>query len=172
MIVYIILLALLVLCIISDIKTSKIKNIYVLSAAVAGMGINLYSQGMEGLIMSVWGLILPVVLLGIFFYTGLLGAGDIKLFSSIGALLGWQSGLYIMGYSFFAAGIFSLIKLLRTSELKRGFLFLGRDLKLFLYSRNFTDLQASDAKHIIKLSPYIAMGVGIQLAVNCTVFKL
>ncbi len=167
MMIYIILFALLVLSISSDLKTSKIKNLYVLFAAIAGMGINTYFQGIEGIKMSVYGIIIPVVFLGIFFYTGLLGAGDIKLFSAIGSLVGWECGLYIMVYTFLTAGIFSLIKLIRTADLRKSFLLLGRDLKLGFYSGNFDELQAGGAKHIIKLSPFIVAGAGIQLLVNC-----
>ncbi len=162
--VYIILLLLLSLTVISDIKTSKIKNIHVLIAALSGIIINIYSYGMEGLKASITGLAIPVILLGIFFYMGLLGAGDIKLYSAVGALLGWEAGLFIIGYSMLIAGATAFIKLLGAGELAKSFRSLGSDVKLLIYSggccQGLTVNKSN--RHIIRLSPAIAFGTVIH----------
>ena len=161
---FIILLLLLSLTVISDIKTSKIKNLHVLVAALSGAIINTYSYGMEGFKASIAGLAIPVILLGIFFYMGLLGAGDIKLYSAVGALLGWEAGLFIMGYSMLIAGAAAFIKLLGTGEPAKSFRSLGSDVKLLIYSGACCQGLYADKsnRHIIRLSPAIAFGTVIH----------
>ncbi len=162
--VYIILLLLFSLTVISDIKTSKIKNLHVLLAALSGIIINTYSNEMEGLKASIAGLAIPVILLGIFFYMGLLGAGDIKLYSAVGALLGWEAGLFIIGYSMLIAGVTAFIKLLGTGELSKSFRSLGNDVRLLIYSGGCCrGLPVNKSnRHIIRLSPAIAFGTAIH----------
>ncbi len=162
--VFIMLLLLLTLTVISDIKISKIKNLHVLIAALSGIIINTYFYGMEGLKTSIVALVIPVILLGIFFYMRFLGAGDIKLYSAVGALLGWEAGLFIIGYSMLIAGVAAFIKLLGTGELAKSFRSLGRDVKLLIYSGGCCQglsLNKSN-RHIIKLSPAIAFGTVIH----------
>jgi prepilin peptidase CpaA len=90
MIVYLVLICLLFLSVISDLKASKIRNIFVFPAALLGIIINAYSYGLSGFRSSIMGIVMPIVLLGILFCARLIGAGDIKLFSAIGAFLGWK----------------------------------------------------------------------------------
>lgn len=167
MISYSIMFILLVFSIVSDMKISKIKNAYVLVSGAAGISINTYRSGAEGFKLSAAGIVLPIILLWIFFYMGLLGAGDIKLFSAIGALVGWREGLYIMAYSILVAGVVSIVKLHGSGELINGFRTLGRELKLFAFGGlgGITDLSSSN-RHVIKLSPSIAAGAGILLLIK------
>jgi len=162
-ITYIVLLCLLLLSIISDLKSSKIRNIYVLSAALLGLGINAYFYGFAGLKFSVMGMALPILLLGIFFYARLLGAGDIKLFSAIGALLGWEFVLYAMAYSFAFAGIFGFVCLARRAEIKSTFIAFYQDMKVCFLTSDILYFENRSTKHIIRLSPAIAMGACLQL---------
>ncbi len=164
MIRYSAMFVLLVFSIVSDLKTSKIKNAYVLISSFAGISINTYSSGAEGFRLSAAGMVLPVILLWSFFYLRLVGAGDIKLFSAIGALVGWKEGLCIMAYSILAAGVVSIVKLSGSGEFVKGFRALGTELKLFICGRgkHIIDLGGS-SRHFIKLSPSVAVGAGILL---------
>jgi len=161
-----ILLLLLTFTVISDIKISKIKNYHVLPAALSGIIINTYFYGVEGAKASIAGLLIPVILLGIFFYMGLLGAGDIKLYSAIGALLGWEAGLFIIGYSMLVAGAAAFVKLLGTGEIAKSFRGLGKDIKLLIYTGGGCQRPSiiKNNRHIIRLSPAIAFGTAIHFA--------
>lgn len=165
MIKYIILILLLVLSIYNDLKFSKIRNTQVLYAVIAGFLINLYMFGMNGIISSTLGIIVPILLLGIFFYARLLGAGDIKLFAAIGALFGWNFVIYTMAYSFVFAGIITLFTIMDKMSLKSMFYNFFRDLKICCFTYNISYLQ-SNKRHIIKLSPAIAIGAVVQLLLN------
>jgi len=163
MIIYIVLLCLLFLSIISDLKVSKIRNIYILFTALAGLVLNTFLYGFAGLKLSVMGMAVPILLLGIFFYARLIGAGDIKLFSAIGALLGGEFVLYAMAYTFIFAGIFAFVSLAIRAEIKSTFIAFYLDIKMCFFTSNILYFQNRDTKHIIRLSPTIAVGACLQL---------
>src|SRR4026209_2648887 len=71
-----------------DVKYRRIPNIVVLTALVAGIGINIFFDGWHGLLDSLLGFglgFVPMLLLHIF---GAMGAGDGKLGGAVGAILG------------------------------------------------------------------------------------
>ena len=81
------LILLILLAVINDIKAYKIKNTLILSFIAAGMATNLAMGGFPKLIYSVTGTTVPLILLFILYALKMLGAGDIKLFCAIGAIL-------------------------------------------------------------------------------------
>jgi prepilin peptidase CpaA len=71
-----------------DVRFRRIPNVLVLSALVAGLAINIIFLGSAGALSSVTGLavaFMPMFLLHVF---GAMGAGDVKLFAAIGAVVG------------------------------------------------------------------------------------
>lgn len=160
---YLILFSVLSISVLSDFRTSKIPNAYVLCGVISGLMLNTVYDGLDGLKSSVLGIVLPVFLLCLFFYARLLGAGDIKLFCAIGALMGWKFGMYAMAYSFVAAGAVSMVKLAFKANIGSSFLMFYKGMKISLFTGNFTCLKNRDKIHIIRLSPAISAGVCIQL---------
>ena len=82
------LLPLAVIVIYYDVRFRRIPNAVVLVALIAGLAINISFSGLPGAMSSVKGLglaFLPMFLMHIF---GALGAGDVKLFAAIGAVVG------------------------------------------------------------------------------------
>jgi prepilin peptidase CpaA len=176
MVNYIILICLLILSVVGDIKYSKIRNLYVIPAAISGLFINAFEHGIQGLKSSLFGVLVPILLLGILFYLELIGAGDIKLFSAIGALWGCEFILYGMAYSFIFAGIFSLLSLIRNKKsqaeystlikfIKRTFCHFYKNIKMCCLTSSIY-IQMSSKKHIIRLSPYIAIGTCLQVILS------
>lgn len=71
-----------------DVRFRRIPNAVVLAALIAGLAINISFSGLAGAMSSIKGLglaFLPMFLMHIF---GALGAGDVKLFAAIGAVVG------------------------------------------------------------------------------------
>ncbi|MFZ5597782.1 MAG: A24 family peptidase [Bacillota bacterium] len=98
-----------------DIREGRIKNIITLPAALAGIIINTLDSGAGGLLLSVRGWVVPVLVLIFFYRINAMGAGDIKLFAAAGALM----GLHFAACSFiFSVGIGGAAALLQL--LKRG----------------------------------------------------
>lgn len=131
-------------------------------AALLGILLNVCSYGTRGLKLSITGMTVPILLLGLFFYARLIGAGDIKLLCSIGALKGFNFILYVMAYSFVFAGIFALILLIRGGNVRSTFIALLRDIKISAFTNNISYLN-DGVKQTIRLSPAIAAGTCIQM---------
>jgi prepilin peptidase CpaA len=163
MLKYDIVFFLLLFCVISDLRTSKIKNAYVVTAIILGLAANTFLPGASGITESIKGAAVPVLSLGIFYYTGLIGAGDIKLFSSIGAVLGWKFVLYAMAYSFLACGIFALAVITRKSKLKGMFSSFFREVKLCLLTHSVSCFEDKSRRTVIRMSPAIAAGCVFQV---------
>lgn len=95
-----------------DLKRMKISNRLIF----IGLGIALVRRVLcEGILgVLTWGfqISFPVIVLYLLFLVGVLGAGDIKLFSLIGGLVNFKILLWCIGYSFVIAAVISLGMLL------------------------------------------------------------
>jgi prepilin peptidase CpaA len=111
---------LLLLALASDLRTYKIKNSITYSFMLVGLTVNLAMGGFEGLIFSLKGIILPALCLIILYAVRVIGAGDIKLLSAVGAVMGAAFVSYATISSFICGGIIaSGLILARQNGVKR-----------------------------------------------------
>lgn len=71
-----------------DVRYRRIPNLLILATLVAGLAINIGFNGLEGALSSVEGFALAFVPMFLMHLFGAMGAGDVKLFGAIGAVLG------------------------------------------------------------------------------------
>ncbi len=94
-----------------DLIHFKVKNWLIIIGALTGILLQMISSGLEGVVISMAGITVPIICLGIFFLLHLFGAGDIKLFCVIGSFLGPIKVLYCIGAAILIGGVFGAIKL-------------------------------------------------------------
>lgn len=160
------LIILLILALISDIKTYKIKNMIVYPFIIIGIITNFYFNGLHGLFFSLKGMIVPVFLLIIFFILRMLGAGDIKLFSAIGSIMGVKFVIFTILYAFLAGGVIALLLMIvRKNGIKR-FMYLFKYLKscfITLSILPYTDFSDKSDKGKFRFAVAIVCGVCANL---------
>jgi len=71
-----------------DVRYRRIPNTLVLSTLVAGLAVNIIFGGLGGLIGSTKGFAFAFIPMLVIHMLGAMGAGDVKLFGAIGAVLG------------------------------------------------------------------------------------
>ncbi len=113
------LLLTLILALYQDIKEQKIKNSITFSAAFLGLSVNVAEHGLDGFVLAVIGWSIPVFVLGICYAANIMGAGDIKLFAAIGAIMGLSFTVYSFVYSVYFGGLIAFILLYKRSVFKQ-----------------------------------------------------
>lgn len=114
---YIDILMIAVLCIsvYTDLRYSKIYNKILLPTVVLALLIHLVFAGAEGFIFWIRGLLLGAGFLIIPFILGGIGAGDVKLLATVGALKGTHFVLYSFVATALIGGAISIIVVLYKS---------------------------------------------------------
>ena len=108
----------------------KVKNSMILFFLAAGVIFHAFSAGQHDLYTDILGLIVPFIILLPLYMLKMLGAGDIKLFCSIGFLLGIKGILYSIMYSYLFGFFVAIIIMLARDN------FLSRFKKLFTYLKS------------------------------------
>ncbi|WP_418792180.1 A24 family peptidase [Phosphitispora sp. TUW77] len=99
-----------------DIRYCRIKNSVTYPAAVGGFLINFAEYGTPGLLFALKGWLIPVLALFVFYYINVMGAGDIKLFAAIGAIMGVSFVMYCFLFSVYIGGIIACGLLIRRKQ--------------------------------------------------------
>lgn len=158
-----------IIALISDIKTYRIKNAIIVFFLIGGLLTSYISYGLQGLQASALAALLPVPLLFLFFALRMLGAGDIKLFSAIGAIGGVKLVLYSMAYSFIAGGAIALIVMLVNRNFRERWRYLADYIKSCILTRliqPYSDFGNKKDGSKFRFSYAVACGVIITVIVN------
>ncbi len=73
---------------ITDVRSSRVPNYLTFPLALIGLGFHAFSDSGAGIVFSLSGLGLGLVLLLGFYLYGGMGAGDVKLLAAVGAIVG------------------------------------------------------------------------------------
>jgi prepilin peptidase CpaA len=90
-----------------DFKVRRIPNWLIVSGVICGVVLN-SMQGSNHLVQSILGFIIGVAVLVLPFALGWIGAGDVKFFGVVGAILGLNWLPRVFFYSAVAAGIIAV----------------------------------------------------------------
>ncbi|MEC1523504.1 prepilin peptidase [Neobacillus niacini] len=157
-----ILLIVLIICVVTDVKSRKIFNIITLPAIVAGFTYYLFTNGLGGFLYSGKGFLVGFSLLLIPFMMGGIGAGDVKLLAAVGAIKGVNFVFYNFIFAAIVGGAIAFFIMLRRRELKSFFMRMFYSLLFIKANEGSLNLDKTD------LSPTIPYGVPIAIGALCT----
>lgn len=115
----ILLLGIAAAALITDIRTGKIPNALILTGYVIGWSYQIADKGILGLLVFSGGAVLPIFLLGIIYYFRMMGAGDIKLLSVLGGIMGLSQIFLCILTAILTGGIISVVLVLKRRNLKK-----------------------------------------------------
>jgi prepilin peptidase CpaA len=151
---------------IADIRTHKIPNWLTFPTMGLGLVLNGASSGMSGLLLSLEGLGLGFGLLFVVYVLGGMGAGDVKLLSAVGAIVGPRLVFYAFIWTALVGGLMAMALIVSRKTVKRTFhnlkmLILGWILGVSNREANLTIRNQS----LITLPYGVAIAIGTTLAV-------
>ena len=152
--------------VVTDIRLRKIPNWLTIPAMLLGLILNGFFFGSSGLILSLEGLALGFGLLFFVYLLGGMGAGDVKLLSAVGALLGPRLVFYTFIWTALTGGLMAVAVVVTKRVFKQTFhnlkmLIQGWVLGISNSETNFTIRNQS----LITLPYGVAIAVGTALAI-------
>lgn len=142
-------------------------NIVTLPTILFGLFFNIFTTGVDGFLLSSKGFLVGLGLLLIPYLLGGMGAGDVKLMSAIGALMGTSFVFYSFIYTALIGGVIAILQILKA----KGFIntiksFFFNITNIVFFRSNLGSMIISKDKHNSISFPY---GVAIVLG---TLFTL
>ena len=107
-----------IIIIYNDVRYRRIPNAYVLAALISGLTINTVFGGLTGAISSLGGCALAFVLIFVLHVFGAMGAGDVKLFSALGAVTGAHLVLPTFVVVVLTGGLLALFSVIRAGVVR------------------------------------------------------
>ena len=100
-----------------DVRSRRIPNWLTAGLVLAGIALNVWRNGADGLLTALTGLVLGLAVLLPFYAMRVMGAGDVKLLAGLGAVLGAHVLVSVAVYGALAGGVISAVLLLRAGRL-------------------------------------------------------
>ncbi len=92
-----------------DLRARRIPNVLVMAGVVTGFLLHVLVSGVEGVLVTFYGLIVGLLVLLPGYIMGFTGAGDVKLMAAIGAVIGVNSVIFSALASALFGGVVALV---------------------------------------------------------------
>lgn len=155
------LITILLIAVITDLRSMRIPNWLTFPAILAGLVSHGITQGLDGLLFSIYGLGLGFAMMLLPFILGVMGAGDVKLMAAVGAFLGLKGVFNAFIWTSLAGGAYALVVLLfHIPQLKA----IGRAIKTsfttMMVSGEMSYHAATEAQKLPRLCYGLAIAAG------------
>jgi len=146
-----------------DAREFRVPNWLTAPMVVSGAVFHSVAGGLEGLKLSLAGLLFGFGIMILFYLMGVMGAGDVKFMAGVGAWWGMPATLYVFGVAAMATAVYSLVLLVRQGKASR--LLLGLRVLLFQCAAMSKHLVVGESvQEVVKrddrrdrLVPFVAM---------------
>jgi prepilin peptidase CpaA len=149
-----------------DVRYRRIPNAFVLATLAAGVAINGMFAGLPGIAASLAGCVLGFGLMFMLHVFGAMGAGDVKLFAAIGAVIG--AGLVIPTFIvvILTGGVLAVVSMIRAGMVMTT---MHRVLQIFVGMLPGWEMPKfavpTDRRHTLPYGVAITMGSIISMAI-------
>lgn len=151
--------AILIAAVVQDFKSMKISNRLILTGLLLSLAFGFILNGMSRIPYILLNIAFPVIVLYLLYLLGILGAGDIKLFSIIGGFTNLRTLTNCMVAAFAAGAVIGIIVMLRNHNLQFS-LFKGLQYVKGLFLGNVSSYRKTMAeeKNLMHFSLAILIG--------------
>lgn len=164
--VLVVLVLLLFLAAVLDVYRGKIPNILMITGYCYGLIRLVYYQD---ILKSIPGILFPLIVLYPLYKIGVMGAGDIKLFSMIGFYLTFMETIFCIFTAFILAALVSVLSFIRYKNFLERMTYLFSYLKECLFTGHFRyyylDSKGKQISHSMESKSKIHLAVPIFLSV-------
>ena len=108
------------LAVMEDFYRMKISNRLIIVGLLLSLGYRIQAEGIGAVPFVLWNISFPVIVLYVFYLSGAIAAGDVKLFSVVGGFLHFQELMMCIIVSFLIAALFSLGKMVYYHRFSTG----------------------------------------------------
>ena len=104
---------------VSDLKRGRIPNWITVPGATLGLALQSYHGGLQGAIFSLAGAAMGLGIFMVLYLAGGMGAGDVKLFGAVGALVGPQALVWVFIFTGLLGGVAALALAMARGRLRQ-----------------------------------------------------
>jgi prepilin peptidase CpaA len=133
-----------------DIRYCIIPNWLTITGVIAGLIYHICSEGIEGLVFSIIGLLIGLVLLSLLYILGAIGAGDVKLFAAYGAVAGMEFVMQSIIYTLLYACLIGIVILIIQKKLIHRMLWIFDNLFLFIIMKKWSVFQTLQPNQMLR----------------------
>jgi prepilin peptidase CpaA len=161
-----VLLAFLVACVATDVRTRRIPNALSCSGLVLGLAMNTAAHGMPGLVWSFLTALGVIAVLLAPFALGGIGAGDVKMMGAVGAFLGAPVAFAALLFGMILGGVIMVAHLARIGRLREKMKVTGRMFVAALGLRSADPLRVAASDPAAVALPYsVPLALGTVMAI-------
>lgn len=155
------LLIVLLVAAVTDIRSYRIPNYLTFSGMLCGILYHTAQNGISGFLFATAGVFVGMSLLILFYLSGGIGAGDVKLLGSVGAFLGPKAVLIAGLYTAIIGGIYALLLIaLHPAESKSIVMRIYTSLKTLFYTGEFITIPPGKGEKKLTLCYGVAISLG------------
>ncbi len=159
-----VLAAVLLIAAITDVRFHKIPNWLTYPSVIVAFIYHISLKGLDGLLFSIEGVGIGVIALGIFYFMGGTGAGDVKLMGVVGGFLGPKGAFVAFLFSSIVGGIYSLMLMVLHGYLKQAAVRYGAIVKTLALTRRLIYIPSAKWEPKPRLCYGIAIALGTVIS--------
>jgi prepilin peptidase CpaA len=110
--------AIIIVAVVQDLRSMRISNRLIVVGLILSLVFGIFLGGIPRVINILWNISFPVIMLYLLYLLGVIGAGDIKLFSVIGGFNNFKTLTGCMLAAFIVAAVIAVGKMLYNHNLR------------------------------------------------------